>query len=118
MRTTLLIVDDHAAFRRLARRVLQAEGFEVVGEADNGEAALEAVARLRPDVLLLDVLLPGIDGIEVAARLAGEPVRVVLTASREAVDFGDRILTSPAAGFLHKDELSAASLARVAGVTR
>ena len=120
VRTTLLIVDDHVAFRRLARRVLQAEGFEVLGEAENGEAALEAVARLRPDVVLLDILLPGIDGFEVAARLAEDPVqpRVVLTSSREGVEFGDRILTSAAAGFIHKDELSGAALARVAGVTR
>lgn len=119
VRTTLLIVDDHAAFRRLARRLLQAEGFEVVGEAEHGQAALEAVARLHPDVVLLDVLLPDIDGFEVAARLVeeAERPRVVLTSSREALEFGDRLKTSAAVGFVHKKDLTGESLARAAGVT-
>ncbi len=118
--TTLLIVDDHAGFRRLARRLLQAEGFEVIGEAKRGEAALAAVERLHPDVVLLDVLLPDMDGFDVAARLAEEPLRprVVLTSGREATEFGDRVRTSAAFGFVHKDDLSGASLARAAGVMR
>jgi two-component system nitrate/nitrite response regulator NarL len=120
VRARLLIVDDHAGFRRLARRLLQAEGFEVVGEAQDGGAALAAVGRLRPDVVLLDVLLPDMDGFEVAARLAQGPVRprVVLTSSREVADFGDRVGASPVVGFVHKDDLSGAALAALTGVAR
>jgi DNA-binding NarL/FixJ family response regulator len=113
-----LIVDDHDGFRRLARRLLQAEGFEVIGEAPDGATALAAVERVHPDVVLLDVLLPDMDGFEVARRLAESPngPRVVLTSSRDEADFGDRVRESPAAGFVHKGELSGAALARVAGI--
>ena len=70
VRPTVLIVDDHRAFRAAATVMLEGEGFDVVGEAPDGLAALEAGERLRPSVVLLDVQLPGIDGIEVAERLA------------------------------------------------
>lgn len=118
MRATLLIVDDHAGFRRLARSLLQAEGFDVVGEAGRGREALAAAARLRPDVVLLDIMLPDIDGFEVAQHLARGPSqsRVVLTSSREATEFGQRIGASAAIGFLHKDDLSGEALAVVAGI--
>jgi DNA-binding NarL/FixJ family response regulator len=118
VRATLLIVDDHAGFRRLARSLLQAEGFDVVGEVGHGREAVAAAARLRPDVVLLDIMLPDIDGFEVAQHLARGAVRsrVVLTSSREAADFGDRIAVSPATGFLHKDDLSGDALAAVAGI--
>jgi len=118
VRATLLIVDDHAGFRRLARNLLQAEGFDVVGEVGYGREAVAAAARLRPDVVLLDIMLPDIDGFEVAQHLARGAVRscVVLTSSREAADFGDRIAASPATGFLHKDDLSGDALAAVAGI--
>jgi len=69
MRTTVLIVDDHLSFRATARALLEAEGFEVVGEAADGAAALELVAQVHPEVVLLDVQLPDLDGFEVAARL-------------------------------------------------
>ena len=69
MTRTVLIVDDHPSFRASARMLLEAEGYEVVGEAEDGQSALRAVEELRPDVVLLDVQLPDIDGIEVAARL-------------------------------------------------
>jgi DNA-binding NarL/FixJ family response regulator len=120
VRPRLLIVDDHAGFRRLARRLLQAEGFEVVGEARDGATALAVAERLHPDLVLLDVLLPDIDGFEVARRLAADvaPPRVVLTSSREAADFGDRVRASPTKGFIHKGDLSGAALARIAGITR
>jgi DNA-binding NarL/FixJ family response regulator len=99
-------------------RLLQAEGFDVIGEAGKGRDALVAAARLRPEVVLLDIMLPDIDGFEVARHLAYGPVRprVVLTSSREAADFGDRIEASPATGFLHKDDLSGDALAVVAGI--
>jgi DNA-binding NarL/FixJ family response regulator len=69
----VLIVDDHDGFRSSARALLEAEGFDVVGEAGDAASALAAAARLRPEVVLLDIQLPGIDGFEVAARLAATP---------------------------------------------
>jgi two-component system nitrate/nitrite response regulator NarL len=111
----VLIVDDHAGFRGFARRLLEAGGYTVVGEAEDGASALAAVAELRPELVLLDVMLPDTDGFAVAERLAGngdEPV-VVLTSSREAADFGKRLERTSARGFIHKDELSGAALARL-----
>src|SRR4051794_5297603 len=101
MAMTLMIVDDHRSFRDAARRVLEAAGYEVVGEAADGESALDAVRTLRPDIVLLDVQLPGIDGFEVAARLTanGDAPAVVMTSSRERADFGPRIEESGARGF-------------------
>jgi DNA-binding NarL/FixJ family response regulator len=113
MRMTVLLVDDHDGFRESATALLEAEGFAVVGEAADGVAALAAVERLRPDVVLLDVQLPDMDGFTVAERLAAapDPPRVVLISSREAAAYGSRLLTAPARGFLAKRELSGASLA-------
>jgi CheY-like chemotaxis protein len=68
MARTVLIVDDHAPFRAVARALLQLEGFEVVGEAADALSALEAVGRLRPDVVVLDIQLPDLDGFEVARQ--------------------------------------------------
>jgi DNA-binding NarL/FixJ family response regulator len=105
---TLMIVDDHRSFRAAARRVLESAGFEVVGEAADGESALVAISELRPDVVLLDVQLPGIDGFEVAARLNanGHAPVIVMTSSRERADFGSLVEESGARGFIHKAELS------------
>lgn len=110
MRTSVLIVDDHADFRSRARELLEADGYEVVGEAADGAAALAASRELRPAVVLLDIQLPDIDGFEVARRLAGDghPPQVVLTSSREAADYGRRIALSVARGFIPKAELSGA----------
>jgi DNA-binding NarL/FixJ family response regulator len=110
---TLLIVDDHPSFRSFARMLLSAEGFDVTGEAADGESALDAAERLRPEIVLLDVQLPGMDGFEVAARLAanGNGPVVVLTSSREASDYGSRLTGSPARGFIPKEELSGSALA-------
>jgi DNA-binding NarL/FixJ family response regulator len=115
---TVLIVDDHPGFRGWARAVLQAEGFGVVGEAADGAAAIQAVGALRPEVVLLDIQLPDMDGFEVAERLCGHGVGgvggvVVLISSRDAADYGSRIATSPVAGFLAKADLSGAALAAV-----
>jgi DNA-binding NarL/FixJ family response regulator len=117
MPTTVLIVDDHPSFRATARAMLQADGFEVVGEAANGASGLESAKELRPDVVLLDVQLPDFDGFEVASRLTGNGggPRVVLTSSREAADFGPLVAQSGAAGFVPKDELSGAALKAVLG---
>ena len=112
--TSVLIVDDHPSFRASARALLQAEGFEVVGEAADGAEALRAVEELDPDVVLLDVQLPDTDGFDVAARLtrrnASAPA-VVLTSSRDGSDFGPLVAYSGARGFVPKAELSAEALA-------
>jgi DNA-binding NarL/FixJ family response regulator len=109
---TVLVVDDHPSFRATARAVLEAEGFVVVGEAASGPEALERAAELRPDVVLLDVQLPELDGFEVAARLGanGSSPTVVLVSSRDAADYGELIARSGAAGFIPKGELSGASI--------
>lgn len=113
VRTTVLIVDDHPDFRASASSLLEAEGFDVVGGVADGASALAAVERLRPEVVLLDVQLPDLDGFAVAERLAAapDPPRVVLISSREAAAYGPRLDTAPARGFLAKRELSGASLA-------
>jgi DNA-binding NarL/FixJ family response regulator len=110
---TIVVVDDHPTFRATARVLLEAEGFDVVGEAEDGASALEQVAALRPEVVLLDVQLPDIDGFEVAARLQrnGERSQIVLTSSRDAADFGSLVERSGARGFVPKDELSGAAIA-------
>jgi DNA-binding NarL/FixJ family response regulator len=110
--TTVLIVDDHPSFRGTARALLESEGFEVVGEAADGASAVEAAKSLRPDVMLLDVYLPDIDGFEVAATLTrnGNAPAIVLTSSRDARDFGPLVEQSGARGFIPKAELSGASL--------
>ena len=110
MPRTVLVVDDHAGFRARARLLLEAEGYEVVGEAGDGATALVEARRLRPDVLLLDVQLPDLDGFEVAARLSGDgsPPAVVLTSSRDWSDSAELIGRSGARGFVPKDQLSGA----------
>ena len=114
MATTVLIVDDHPSFRASARTLLEDEGFEVVGEAENGKAAIEAVKRLNPDLVLLDVQLPDLDGFQVAKRLDknGSP-GIVLTSSRDAADFGTIVTECGALGFVAKAELSGAALTRL-----
>jgi DNA-binding NarL/FixJ family response regulator len=105
--TTVLIVDDHLSFRATARTFLESEGFTVVGEAADGASAIEAAEALRPDVVLLDVHLPDIDGFEVAAKLrAGAGPAVVMTSSRDAFDYGRLVEESGARGFIPKAELS------------
>src|SRR5690242_2208161 len=108
MAMTLMIVDDHKSFRDAARRMLESAGFEIIGEAADGESALEAIPGLRPDVVLLDVQLPGIDGFEVATRLTerGGAPAIVMTSSREASDFGPLVEQSGARGFIHKADIS------------
>ena len=113
MRPTVLIVDDHEDFRASARALLELQGFDVVAAVEDGEAALAAVERLRPELVLLDVQLPDMDGFEVAERLASstQPPRVVLISSRQRSAYELRLPGAPVAGFLGKDELSGAALA-------
>lgn len=110
MTTTILIVDDHPSFRASARAILEADGFRVIGEVDDGAAAIEAVAQTHPDVLLLDVQLPDMTGFEVCAevlaRQNGSAPQVVIVSSRDACDFGSLVEASGARGFIAKAELS------------
>jgi DNA-binding NarL/FixJ family response regulator len=110
---SVLIVDDHAGFREAASSLLEAEGFAVVGSAADGDAAVAAANHLRPQVVLLDVQLPGLDGFAVAELLAGaaEPPAVVLISSREAAAYGRRLEAAPVRGFIPKRALSGAALA-------
>jgi DNA-binding NarL/FixJ family response regulator len=110
--TTVVIADDHPSFRASARAILEADGFEIVGEADTGAAAIEIAHALAPDVILLDVQLPDMDGFAVLAQLDlsdGRPA-VVLVSSRDAADYGGMIEQSGARGFIPKAELSGSAL--------
>jgi DNA-binding NarL/FixJ family response regulator len=108
----VLIVDDHASFRGLASRVLARAGFKVVGEAVDGASAIREAAVLRPDVVLLDVMLPDRSGVEVARELGlvPEPPRVVLTSSRSRSDFGPAFEWPGGCEFIPKHELSGSAL--------
>ena len=116
-RPTVLIVDDHAEFRASARALLESEGFDVVGEASDGGAALDAVIRIQPEIVLLDIQIPEPDGLEVAERLARtpRPPIVVLISSRDAIAYGARLKNSPARGFIPKGMLSGEALATLVG---
>ncbi len=111
MRATVLIVDDHESFRASARRLLEADGYEVVGEAADGESGIAETGNLFPDLVLLDMQLPDIDGFEVARRLADaeHPPVVVLVSSRDRADIGS-IDSRQIAGFIPKAELTLGSL--------
>jgi DNA-binding NarL/FixJ family response regulator len=117
MRPTILIVDDHAGFRESARALLETEGFNVVGEAADGTAAVEAVRVLRPQIVLLDIQLPGSDGLSVAEVLAelADPPAVVLISSREMSAYGPRLRRSRARGFLTKSALSGKAITGLVG---
>jgi DNA-binding NarL/FixJ family response regulator len=104
----LLIVDDHAGFRSWAHEVLAHEGFDVVGEAEDGRSAIALLRSLRPDVVLLDIQLPDLDGFAVAEAIAG-CAAVVLTSGRPPEDFGRR-LTASTHAFLRKEDLTGDAL--------
>ncbi len=112
MERTVLIVDDHPSFRATARLLLEADGWTVVGEARDGLSGVEEAARLRPDLVLLDVNLPDIDGFDVAARITAEDEApaVVLVSSRDARDFGPMVNRSGARGFVSKADLTGEAL--------
>ena len=115
MARTILIVDDYAPFRDSARSLLESEGFDVVGEAGDGGSALERARELQPDIVLLDVHLPDVDGFEVAERLQilrPAPI-VILTSSRD--DYEALVGASAARAFVRKDALSAETLAAALG---
>jgi two-component system nitrate/nitrite response regulator NarL len=109
---SVLIVDDHASVRSMARTAL-AHQFVVVGEAADGDAALRLARELRPDVVLLDVHLPDMDGFAVAAALArdDDPPVMVMTSSRDRSEFEASLRESSVRAFIPKERLSASALA-------
>ena len=118
MATTLLIVDDDTRFRRFARQLLEGEGFTVVGEAADGAGAFSKVAALRPQVVLLDLQLPDVSGLQVARTITtggGEGPAVVITSTRDGASFASLTRESGARGFVGKLELSGAALRRLVG---
>jgi DNA-binding NarL/FixJ family response regulator len=117
MGRTVLIVDDHSGFRAAARALLEAGGFDVVGEAADGASALAAAAELQPEIVLLDIQLPDIDGFAIAERLGEDdaPPAIVLTSSRDVASFRRRLAAQPAWGFIAKSELSGDALAAAVG---
>jgi DNA-binding NarL/FixJ family response regulator len=117
MAATVLIVDDHAGFRLFARAMLEADGFDVVGEARDGTAALAAVRALAPEIVLMDIALPDMDGFAVCEALLddGAGPAVVLTSSRDVSAYRRRLQRSQARGFIPKHELSGPALALLAG---
>jgi DNA-binding NarL/FixJ family response regulator len=112
MAQTVLIVDDHPSFRASAQAILEAEGFEVVGEAADGASGLSEAGRLRPEIILLDVQLPDMSGFDVCASLQsaanGAVPAVILVSSRDGTDYGEQIAACGACGFVPKAELSGA----------
>ncbi|HEY7150362.1 MAG TPA: response regulator transcription factor [Solirubrobacterales bacterium] len=110
--TTVLIVDDHSGYRACARRLLEREGYRVVGEAADAESAVARARELSPQLALVDVYLPGIDGFEVASRLAELEVApaIVLISSRDRAELGSLASGNPARGFVRKDKLSRAAI--------
>ncbi len=112
MATTVLIVDDHPSFRATARLLLEAEGYEVVGEAETGTGGIRKAAELKPDLVVLDVNLPDVDGFDVAARITGraDAPAVIIVSSRDAKDFGPLVARSGARGFIAKADLSGAAV--------
>lgn len=117
----ILLADDHPIVRDGVRLLLErAPDLVVVGEAGDGPEALQLVAALRPDVLVLDVALPGLSGIEVARRLraAGSPVRVLVLSAHDDEACVRGVLSSGAAGYLLKDEARQTIVDAVRGVAR
>jgi len=112
MAPSVLIVDDHARFRHTARRALERDGWIVAGEAVDGAGALDAARDLEPDLVLLDVGLPDMSGLEVVRRLRdGMPhLVVVLVSTHDSADYHDMAVASGARAFLAKSELTGAAL--------
>jgi DNA-binding NarL/FixJ family response regulator len=118
MACTVLIVDDHPGYRAAARTVLEADGFEVVGEAATGLEGVSEAARLRPHIVLLDIGLPDIDGVEVAHRITaaaeGKAPAVVLISSRDGIGCETVFANCGARGFIPKAELSGDAITALA----
>ena len=109
---TILIVDDHAEFRIRTRALLEAEGYAVIGDAPDGVSGIDAAHALWPDIVLLDIGLPDIDGFEVARQLRahGRAPTIVLISTRPATEYGPQVMDSGAAGFIAKEDLSGSAI--------
>jgi DNA-binding NarL/FixJ family response regulator len=112
---TVLAVDDQAIFLRAARQLIAAtQGFSQVGQAASGREALELAAELRPDLILLDVRMPDMDGIETARRLlASDPQAVVVLISLDEIRDIPSVASVGIAGHLRKQDLSTRALQRI-----
>ena len=109
-----LIVDDNEAFLASATRLLSSQGLDVVGRAANGQEALRLTETLAPDVVLVDVLLGGENGLEVTRQLAARTsARVILISTHTEEDLADLIADSPAVAFLPKAALGAGAIAEL-----
>ncbi|WP_136476580.1 response regulator transcription factor [Pseudomonas sp. DG56-2] len=104
--TSVLIVDDHSTIRFAVRMLLERESFTVVGEADDGHSAIQSARDLSPDVVILDIALPGMDGLRVLQRLQLlEPApRIMVLTGQSAEMFARRCLDAGASAFVRKDE--------------
>jgi DNA-binding NarL/FixJ family response regulator len=101
----VLIVDDQLPFREASRMVVEmTDGFAVAGEAVNGEQAVEMVVALRPDLVLMDVQMPGIDGLEATRRimLLDDPPHVLVMSTHESESYETPAMAAGASGFLPK----------------
>lgn len=109
----MLIVDDQATFREVARMVVEmTDGFDVVGEADDGLSGVGASVELRPDLVLMDLNLPDIDGFEATRRirLSAPATRVLMLSTHDPDDFRDRALEAGASDFISKSSFDPAVL--------
>ena len=114
MSVRVLIVDDQAPFRHAARAVVEAtDGFEVIAESETGEASVEAAARLKPDLLLMDVNLPGINGLEATRRIlhGSKTVVVLLLSTYEEEEYGSKAAESGASAYIAKSRFDPDRLA-------
>ena len=106
----LLLVDDHALVRAGIRALIEmVDGFEVVGEAGNGHDALRAIEKMHPDVVLLDITMPGMNGFEVLKEITARSsdVRVIMLTMHEAREYAIQALHCGAAGFIPKSAAAA-----------
>ena len=113
----VLIVDDQAAFRRAAARVLaRLPGFDLVGEADTGEASVDVARHLRPDLVLMDIHLSGIDGTEATRRILADAAQaskrpvVFLLSTYDAADYASQTVACGASAYLPKADFGPTTL--------